>query len=116
MNYYQNYYPYGNNNSQYMPQPQQVQGINGKLVDSVDVVRATEVPIGGYGVFPRADLNEVYIKTWNNNGTTNIITFKPVVQEEEKKTEYAEILDRINKIEEKIDSFTQKKKEAKIEY
>lgn len=65
---------------QQQPQ-QQIQGLNGKIVDGEDVVRATEVPIGGYGIFPRADLAEVYIKTWNNNGTTSVVTYKPVVPE-----------------------------------
>ena len=35
----------------------------GKIVDSLDVVKATEVPIGGYGIFPKADLSEIYVKT-----------------------------------------------------
>jgi hypothetical protein len=59
-----------------IPQQQNV-GINGKIVDSEDIVKATEVPIGGYGVFPKADLSEIYIKTWNNNGTTSILIYKP---------------------------------------
>lgn len=91
---YLNNYPYGYVN-QYMPQPQpqqflsqpmqsqtqQPQSLNGKIVDSADVVKATEVPIGGYGIFPKADLSEIYIKSWNNNGTTSIITFKPIIPE-----------------------------------
>ena len=80
-NYYLNY-PYGNQYQQQMPdqaqsQTPQPQGLNGKIVDSQDVVRATEVPIGGYGIFPKADLSEIYIKSWNNNGTTSVITYKP---------------------------------------
>lgn len=81
-NYYLNY-PYGNQyQQQQMPyqaqaQTPQPQGLNGKIVDSKDVVRATEVPIGGYGIFPKADLSEIYIKSWNNNGTTSVITYKP---------------------------------------
>lgn len=89
---YVNNYPY-NYMNQYIPQPQfipqptqtpqiqQQQSLNGKIVDSADVVKATEVPIGGYGIFPKADLSEIYIKSWNNNGTTSIITFKPIVPE-----------------------------------
>ena len=53
--------------------------MNGKLVDSEDVVKATEVPIGGYGIFTKANLSEIYVKTWNNNGTTSVITFQPIV-------------------------------------
>jgi hypothetical protein len=50
-------------------------------VDSEEMVKATEVPIGSYGVFPKADLSEIYLKTWNNNGTTSIIKFTPVAAE-----------------------------------
>lgn len=77
MNNY-NYYPY-NGYQQSM--------INGKVVDSVDVAKAMEVPLGGYGVFPKADLSEVYIKTWNNNGTTSVIVFRPTVEEKKESVE-----------------------------
>ena len=85
MNYYNpNYYNMYNNpmppmgvNQNNLPQQNQMMGLNGKVVDGEDVVKATEVPIGGYGIFPKADLSEVYLKTWNNNGTTSIITYKP---------------------------------------
>lgn len=96
MNYYSNYqmYPY--------TQQQQV-NLNGKLVDSAEMARISEVPIGGFGVFPKADLSEVYIKTWNNNGTTNIVTFRPVI-EEPKQDIMAVLLERINTLETKIDA------------
>ena len=64
-------------NQNSMPQQASVIGLNGKIVDGEDVVKATEVPIGGYGIFPKADLSAIYLKSWNNNGTTSIITFKP---------------------------------------
>lgn len=129
MNYYQNYnnpngyyvnYPYNLNNMPYgqaATQPQQIQqppqGLNGKIVDSEDVVKATEVPIGSYGIFPKADLSEIYIKTWNNNGTTNIVTFKPDVATGVSMLQEALptvgmdsinlILDRITQLESKLD-------------
>lgn len=114
-------YPY-NYVNQYVPQPQpqqfisqpmapqtqQPQSLNGKIVDSEDVVKATEVPIGGYGIFPKADLSEIYIKSWNNNGTTSIITFKPIIQEV-KESQIVEdnslkIIERLNALDAKIDS------------
>ena len=80
-NFYQNY-SYGNG----MYQNQQVQPtiatLQGKVVDSIDMVRVNEVPFGGFGVFPKGDLSEVYIKSWNSNGTTQINTYKPVPAEE----------------------------------
>ena len=69
------------------PQPQpQTLGLNGKIVDSEDVVKATEVAIGGDGIFPKADLSEIYAKTWNNNGTTSVITFQPIATPQKTKT------------------------------
>lgn len=115
-NYYMNNYPY---NSQYpfpnqqqqqspqmsFPQPQQI--LNGKIVDSEDVVKATEVPIGGYGIFPKADLSEIYIKSWNNNGTTSVITFKPTVVENQKEKEELNnlLLQKMDILENKLDVF-----------
>lgn len=114
-------YPY-NYANQYVPQPQpqqfisqpmapqtqQPQSLNGKIVDSEDVVKATEVPIGGYGIFPKADLSEIYIKSWNNNGTTSIITFKPIIQEVKEfqtvEDNSLKIIERLNALDAKIDS------------
>lgn len=124
-NFYQNY-PYGNNQyaSPYQPQNQnasqfnqmaaaqnQVLGLNGKLVDTIDMVKVTEVPIGGYGIFPKADLTEIYIKSWNPNGTTSILTFKPVLPEPPKAEPQDspivnEILQKLNSLEQKLDTWS----------
>ena len=83
MNYYpNNFYSNYSYNSNLAAVP--ANGLQGKVVDSEDVVRATEVPFGGYGVFPKADLSEIFIKNWNSNGTTQIISYRPVVRQEEK--------------------------------
>ena len=80
------------------------QTLNGKIVDSEDVVRATEVPIGGYGIFPKADLSEIYVKSWNNNGTTSLITFQPIVQKQTSNTDsLSPVLNRLSELENKID-------------
>ena len=116
MNYYQPnlygsypYSQYGQGQSAMMPQPpQQVYStLQGKIVDNLETARVTDIPFGGYGVFPKADMSEVYIKTWTNNGTTNTITYKPVVTEEqieEDKNNLNVILNKIVEIENKIDS------------
>lgn len=114
MNYYPNYNPnYYNPNYSYnipynqnmQPQQAQTQTLNGKIVDSKDIVKVTDVPIGSYGIFPKADLSEIYIKSWNNNGTTNIITFKPdTSQPMAEQNPIDVILERINQLESKIDN------------
>lgn len=125
-NFYQNS-PYINGNIQYVPnistqqpltfttQSQQATMpatvLNGKIVDSADVVKATEVPIGGYGIFPKADLSEIYTKIWNNNGTTSIITFKPdilpnptPVEQQQAMVDVTPILEKISILESKLDA------------
>jgi hypothetical protein len=102
------------------PQPQMMpSGLNGKIVDGPEMVRATEVPIGGYAIFPKADLSEIYIKAWNQNGTTNIITFKPIIPENvapaQEKDNVSQILQRIDLLENKIDSLIMEKGAAKKE-
>ena len=64
--------------------PAQVQTLNqfptlGKMVESIDIVKATDIPIdGNIYYFPKADGTEIYSKTWLPNGQTRILTFKPV--------------------------------------
>ena len=66
--------------------PTQMSGANqmsalGKMVDSIDVVKATDIPMDGNAYyFPKADGTEVYCKQWLQNGTTRILTFKPVFE------------------------------------
>ena len=106
---YQTFYPQMNNNYQmpmqntYMDRmsqlqqyqqnlqqpvvPTQMPGANqmsalGKMVDSIDVVKATDIPMDGNTYyFPKADGTEVYCKRWLQNGTTRILTFKPVFED-----------------------------------
>ena len=67
--------------------PTQMSGANqmsalGKMVDSIDVVKATDIPMDGNAYyFPKADGTEVYCKQWLQNGTTRILTFKPVLED-----------------------------------
>lgn len=107
---YQSFFPQMNNYSQMMPNlymdrmaqlqqyqqnlqqpmpPAQIPGANqqmnviGKIVDSVDVVKATDVPMdGNMFYFPKADGTEIFSKQWLPNGQTRILTFKPVLDAE----------------------------------
>ena len=50
----------------------------GKIVESVDMVKATDIPMdGSMYYFPKADGTEIYSKAWLPNGQTRILTFKP---------------------------------------
>lgn len=80
--YFNNYqlpsnYQYGGYQQQQSLNPLMTNpSLNGKIVDSIEMVKATDVPIGGYGIYPKADLSEIYIKSWNTNGTTSIMTYQ----------------------------------------
>lgn len=67
----------------------QIPGVNqqytpmGKIIESVDVLKTTEVPMdGNIYYFPKADGSEIYSKQWLSNGTTRILTFKPIINED----------------------------------
>ena len=83
MNFLQNY----QQSLQQPMLPTQMSGTNqmsalGKIVDSIDVVKATDIPMDGNTYyFPKADGTEVYCKQWLQNGTTRILAFKPVFED-----------------------------------
>ena len=121
-------------------QPQaQMQGANnftplGKIVDSVDIVKATDIPMdGSMYYFPKADGSMVFGKQWLANGQTRILTFKAVLDEEgnnlsseveklkiEPSEEFLEVfqsmfdgvLERIDKLEKSLKPNSKAKKEV----
>ena len=101
-NFYQNYQYSGYPQMSQMPQSPMVSNLQGKVVDGIEIVKATDVPFGSFSVFPKGDFGEIYLKTWNNNGTTQIITYKPVIEEEIKKEEPNLILEKVNNIENQL--------------
>ena len=120
------------------PQPQ-MQGANnftplGKIVDSVDIVKATDIPMdGSMYYFPKADGSEIFGKQWLANGQTRILTFKAILDEEgnnlssevekfkiEPSDEFLEVfqsmfdgvLERIDKLEKSLKPNSRTKKEV----
>lgn len=113
--------------------PTQMSGANqmsalGKMVDSIDVVKATDIPMDGNAYyFPKADGTEVYCKQWLQNGTTRILTFKPVFEDNPNNlssdTEKLKIglseevtdvfMKRFDELEKRIDDLMQKKTVAR---
>jgi hypothetical protein len=50
----------------------------GKVVESMDIVKVTDIPMdGNVYYFPKADGEEIYTKQFMPNGQTRILTFKP---------------------------------------
>ena len=103
-----NYYPTNFYSSYPYQQQAPAQMIPGKIIESSDMMKMVEVPFGSYGIFPKADFSEVYIKMWNGNGTTSLVTFKPIIEtsivDDDKENINNTILERIKSLEEKIDN------------
>lgn len=79
----------------------------GKIVDSIDIVKVTDIPMDGNSYyFPKADGSEVYAKKWLANGTTEVIRFVKAIEtdknEEDKPFDFEsmqnDIVERLNAI------------------
>ncbi len=105
MNYYPNYnqfYPSYNQPYNKMIQPNQQQieqtipqyvpqgtiqtkpiGLLGKSVDSIDVVKAMDIPLdGSISYFPLTDGTAIVTKQLQQDGTSKTIIYKPIQEEE----------------------------------
>lgn len=71
------------NQPQYNPQMQtQPIGLNGEIVDSIDVVKAKNVDMSGnVTYYPKADLSEIFTKQLMPDGTSRIVTYRAVQPE-----------------------------------
>lgn len=61
------------------PMYRQPIGLQGKNVDSIDVVKAMDIPLdGSVSYFPLTDGTAIVTKQLQNDGSSNIIVYKPV--------------------------------------
>lgn len=115
---YPNFTPYYSQPQQvYNPVPQQMQMqqaqqvsqnqfqmqgmIPGKVVENMDVFRSSDIPMdGNVYYFPKADGTEVYTKRWLQNGTTEQLVYKRVMEQEEIKID--PVFEKLTSIEEQI--------------
>lgn len=81
-----------NQQQMYTQQNQAMPTLQGKVVDSIDVVKATDVDMSGNVTFyPKADLTEIYTKQLQMDGTSRILTYK-ISQPEAEKTESTQVV------------------------
>lgn len=95
--YYQNrFQPMGvpNMNTQPYIQPQPISpntniGLQGKSVESLDVVKAMDIPLdGSISYFPLTDGSAIVSKQLQNDGTSKLIIYKPVEEDRKEKQKY----------------------------
>ena len=76
----------------------------GKSVDSIDVVKAMDIPLdGSVSYFPLADGTAIVTKKLQADGTSKTIVYRPVDENKEKVPIYATIEDLENLIEDMND-------------
>lgn len=73
---------------------QQMYSIPGKQVDSMDVVKAMDIPLdGSVCYFPLADETAIVTKKLQMNGTSKITIYKPVMDDIPQEITYATMSD-----------------------
>lgn len=68
-------------NQQYLSQlqPTKILGLLGKSVDSIEVVKATDIPLdGSISYFPLTDGSAIVTKQLKADGTSKTVVYKPV--------------------------------------
>ena len=88
----------------------------GKIVESMDIVKVTDIPMdGNMYYFPKADGTEIYGKQFGMDGKTRILTFKPILEDSpnntasnEEKINFGAINDVLGAIQEDLKALTEK--------
>ena len=79
-------------------------GLLGKVVESIDVVRAMDIPLdGSVSYFPLTDGSAIVSKQLQNDGTSKLVVYKPTKEEKKQSVQYLTIEtleDALNEIQE----------------
>lgn len=90
-------------------QPVQFQGIQGRIVDNIDVVKATEISLdGSVSYFPIADGSAIVTKQLQSDGTSKLVVYKPVIAETPKNITNEEFEKEISKLREEIEKINKR--------
>lgn len=119
----QGYHPMDNLNNQfnnqYMQTMQQINtqvGLLGKSVDSIEVVKAMDIPLdGSTSYFPLTDGSAIVTKRLMSDGTSRTMIYKPVNESKETgflvMDDLADILNDIDDMKKQLQDLKQKVKE-----
>lgn len=90
-------------------------GLQGKTVDNIEVVKATDIPLdGSVSYFPLVDGSAIVTKQLQADGTSRMIVYKPA-ETEPKVTESKEIYVTEKQLEEKLSTFDNEEIKQEIE-
>ena len=85
------------------------QGIQGRVVDNIEVVKATEIALdGSVSYFPIADGSAIVTKQLQVDGTSKIVIYKPVTAEMPKTISTDELNVEINNLKKQIEEINKR--------
>lgn len=108
----------------YMPQAQaqpqpQPSGLSGRMVNRAEEITANDVPMNApVSIFPKSDMSEIYVKSWNANGMITTAVYKPSVEAQSGGADGAgmalsdAIMQRLDSIEAKLQSIVTPQQEV----
>ena len=109
-----NYSPYYNKAQEILQQYNRPMGLQGKIVDNIEVVKAIDIPLdGSVSYFPLVDGSSIVTRQLQQDGTSKIVVYKPTVSEEKQQPKYItendlkEIRDEIDSLKKQINKEVQ---------
>lgn len=90
--------------------------LQGKSVDNIEVVKATDIPLdGSVSYFPLVDGSAIVTKQLQADGTSRIIVYKPVETQQPKSVETQEIYITEKELDEKLSKLDNTELKEEIE-
>ena len=91
-------------------------GLQGKTVDNIEVVKATDIPLdGSISYFPLVDGSSIVTKQLMQDGTSRMIVYKPAETQRPKQVEVQEIYITEKELDEKLSKLDNKELKEEIE-
>lgn len=91
-------------------------GLQGKTVDNIEVVKATDIPLdGSVSYFPLVDGSAIVTKQLQADGTSRMIIYKPVETQQPKQVEEKEIYITEKELDEKLSKLDNTELKEEIE-
>ena len=90
--------------------------LQGKSVDNIEVVKATDIPLdGSISYFPLVDGSAIVTKQLQADGTSRIVVYKPIETKQPKQVEVQETYITEKELDEKLSKLDNKELKQEIE-
>ena len=91
-------------------------GLQGKTVDNIEVVKATDIPLdGSISYFPLVDGSAIITKQLQADGTSRMVVYKPIETKQPKQVEVQETYITEKELDEKLSKLDNKELKEEIE-